>query len=211
MGFYFSEVPVLVNFIAPKENREWGILENLQLVIIFCIFLLSIYGSFKKARLLQKLGFCFVAFFAIFIFLEEMSYGVHLSQLLGGSEETYLSKYIPNNGIHSQGNNALLFKRTVKIIMALIFVIAPFFKSKIKNPYIRYVIPLPQILILAFLTLLVEYVPRLIVAFELRKDGGLGRNIAEFSEVMVYYIFLIYLIQLIFVNQLQIEKKPSIS
>jgi len=93
------------------------------------------------------------------------------------------------------------------LVMLLIFVIAPFLKSKIENPYIQYLIPKPRIVIVALLAIVADLVPRLIVTLGILEDGGLGVNIGEFSEIMVYYIFLIYLIQLIFENQLHIEKK----
>jgi hypothetical protein len=207
MVFYFSEIPALVKFVSPPENREWGILENLQLGIILGILILAIYAFFKKDNLVQKFGFVIVAIFALFVFLEEMDYGAHFAQLVGGEKELYLKKYIPAKNIHNQGNNAINFKRGVKILMALIFLIAPFFKSRIKNPYIKYLIPQPRILIVGILAIVVDRVPKLIVEYGLRKDGGLGINIAEFSEVMVYYTFLIYMIQLIFVNYLELGQK----
>ena len=208
MVFYFSGIPALVEFVCPKENWEWGILENIQLGIIAFMFILSVYAFFNKKVRIQKLGFGFIVFFAIFVFLEEIDYGAHFAQLIGGEEEIILKEYIPHN-IHNLGNNAKLFKRSVYLIMLLIFVIAPFLKSKIENPYIRYLIPKPRIVIVALLAIVVDLVPRLIVTLGILKDGGLGVNIGEFSEIMVYYIFLIYLIQLIFENQLQIDMKAK--
>jgi len=201
MIFYFSEVPPLVSLICPPANREWGLLENLQLVIIFCILLLSIYAFLKTTNIIQKLGFIVIGCFTLFIFLEEMDYGKHFAQLIGGQTESYLMQYIPDKSIHGQGNNAINFKRIVKIMIILIFIISPFLKSRIKNPYLQYLIPQARIAIVAVLTIVVLYVPRYIVESGLRKDGGLGRNIAEFSEVMMYYVFLIYLYQLVFVKQ----------
>ena len=206
MVFYFSKIPALVEFVCPKENWEWGILENIQLGIIAFMIILSVYAFLNKKVALQKLGFGFVAFFAVFVFLEEIDYGAHFAQLIGGEEEIILKEYIPHN-IHNLGNNAKLFKRSVYLIMLLIFVIAPFLKTRIENPYIQYLIPKPRIVIVAMLAIAADLVPRLIVALEILEDGGLGVNIGEFSEIMVYHIFLIYLIQLIFENQLQIDIK----
>ena len=204
MVFYFSGVPVLVEIVCPKENWEWGILENIQLAIILAMMVLSFYAFPRKKVPIQKWGFFLIGLFALFVFLEEIDYGAHFDQLIGGEEGTAVSQYIPERNIHNRGNNAKLFKRSIYFVMALIFVIAPFLKSKFKNPYILYLIPSPRIVIVAILSIVSDLVPRLIVVLEILPDGGLGVNIGEFSEVMVYYIFLIYLIQLIFVNQLEV-------
>lgn len=204
--FYFSGVPTLEEFVCPKENWEWGILENIQLTIILAMFILAIYAFLKKKVTLQKWGFGLIALFAVFIFLEEIDYGAHFAQLIGGEQEIILKQYIPKN-IHNQGNNAKLFKRSVYVFMLLLFVIAPFLKLKTENPYIKYLIPKPRIVIVAVLAIIIDLVPRLIVYFGIFEDGGLGTNIGEFSEVIVYHIFLIYLTQLIFENELLLGKK----
>ncbi|WP_149276830.1 hypothetical protein [Pareuzebyella sediminis] len=205
MTLYFSGIPQLVQLVCPSENWEWGILENLQLVIILIILIFSIYGFINKKNRILKLGFAFVVVFSVFILLEEMDYGAHFAQLIGGEKEVILKQYIPHN-IHNVGNNAKLFKRVVILIMALIFVVAPFMESKVENPYILYLIPKPRIIIIAVLTIAADLIPRLIVAYDIFEDGGLGVNINEFQELMVYYIFLIYLLQLIFDKQLQLKK-----
>ena len=86
--------------------------------------------------------------------------------------------------------------------MALIFVTLPLFYYVDKQPdWLRYFIPHPKIIILALLTILVDIAPRLLISSGLVEDGGLGVNIGEFSEVMVYYIFLVYLHQLVIKQQ----------
>lgn len=201
MVFYFSGVPTLVEIVSPEENWEWGLLENLQLLIILGIFVVSVYACLSKKAPFLKFGFCFTAFFALFVFMEEIDYGAHFAQLMGQEVDNPLREYIGGTNIHNQGNNAKIFKRSVYLLMALIFVIAPFLKSKIQNPYILYLIPKPRIVIVAVLTIVSDLVPRLIVELGILKDGGLGVNIGEFSEIMVYYIFLIYLLQLLSKNQ----------
>jgi hypothetical protein len=206
MIFYFSGIPELVEFVCPKENWEWGILENIQLGIIFCMFIISLYASWTKKLRIQKIFFFLVSIFSIFVFLEEIDYGAHFAELIGGAQEIEIKKIIPSKNLHNQGNNAKIFKRSVYGIMALIFVIAPFQDEKIKNVYLKYLIPKPRIVIVAVLAIIVDLVPRLIVEFGILEDGGLGVNIGEFSEIIVYYIFLIYLTQLIFINKLETGK-----
>ncbi|MDH3243797.1 MAG: hypothetical protein OEM26_04205 [Saprospiraceae bacterium] len=50
----------------------------------------------------------------------------------------------------------------------------------------------------ARVAIIADLVPRLLVELDIFKDGGLDVNIGEFSEIIVYQIFLIYLLQVIY-------------
>jgi hypothetical protein len=50
----------------------------------------------------------------------------------------------------------------------------------------------------AIITIFSYLVPRLLVDLNILKDGGFGVNIGEFSEIMIYYIFFLYLYEIIF-------------
>jgi len=198
-----------VEFIAPKENWEWGILENLQLAIILGILILSLYAFLNKKDQIQKWGFFLVSLFTIFVFLEEIDYGAHFVELIRGSNDSYLSKYTGLRNIHNQGNNAKLFKRSVYLVMALLFIVGPHLETKINNRYLSYLLLKPRITIIAVMAIFVDLLPRFIIKLEIRQDGGLGVNIGEFSEIIVYYIFFVYIIQLIFIKRLDIGTNES--
>jgi len=195
ISFYFSSIPALVTIVCPQENWEWGMLENIQLLILLTILGITIFAAVKKKSMLQRLGFSFLTFFTLFVFLEEIDYGAHLQHYISGSKDSLLGEYY---NVHNQGNNAKIFKRSVYGIMTLIFVIAPFLSQYIKNPILQYLIPKPKIFIIAVLAIAADLIPRLLVNFKVFEDGGLGVNIGEFSEIVVYQIFLVYLIQLVF-------------
>lgn len=201
MVFYFSGIPALAHIICPPGNWEWGFIENLQLLIILAIFVLSARAFTTKKEKLLKWGFGLIALFAIFILLEEMDYGEHWAQLIMGVDKVFAEEFIPIDNLHNRGNNAKIFKRSIYGVMLAIFVIAPFIKSRFKNKYVRYLIPRPRIVLVAALAIITDLVPRIIVLSKWREDGGFGVNIGEFSEVVVYHIFLIYMIQLIYVNK----------
>ena len=86
--------------------------------------------------------------------------------------------------------------------MGLIFVLAPFVIHKIKNPILRYLTPSKWFVITAIITVFSYVVPRLLVDLNIFEDGGFGWNIGEFSEIMVYYIFFLYLYEIIFEKNL---------
>lgn len=202
--FYFSGVDALIHFICPPINWEWGALENIQLLLILSILVISVYAVNKKKDIWVRSGFIFIASFSLFILLEEMDYGTHFVQLIkGGEKHSYLKDLTGFSNIHNQNDNAKYYKRAVYIVMLLIFVIAPFLRKSINNRYISYIIPQPRILTIAATCVVIDLVPRLLVKLNIFVDGGLGVNIGEFSEVMVYYIFLIYTYQLAFENNLE--------
>lgn len=200
--FYFSGVPQLVNFICPPTNWEWGILENIQLTIIVFIFGFSIFGVIKNNDLIIKSIFICIAILSIFIFLEEIDYGAHFVQLFKGEKNSFIKDLTGSFNIHNRYDNAKYYKRSVYGIMLFIFVIAPFLANSFKNQRILFLIPQPKILIVAALCIIIDLLPRIIVKFNILQDGGLGVNIGEFSEITVYYIFLIYIYQLVFKNKL---------
>jgi hypothetical protein len=59
----------------------------------------------------------------------------------------------------------------------------------------------------AIITIFSYAVPRLLVDFNILEDGGFGVNIGEFSEIMVYYIFFLYLYEVIFEKELQLNSR----
>ncbi len=198
MVFYFSGNPRLVEFVCPAQNPEWGAIENLQLIFILGIIIVSGYGAFKKSSLIQQIGFLLVALFSIFIFLEEVDYGKHWADYFYGVKRSLLYDVAGVTNIHNQGNNAKIFKRSVYGLMVIIFFVAPFLKNKIKNKYITYFIPEPKIILTLSLIVIADLLPRFFVRFGIFADAGFGNNIGEFSEIIFYYIFLLYVIQLVF-------------
>ena len=93
--------------------------------------------------------------------------------------------------------------------MAIIFIAAPLIRNKIKNPVLLYLIPHKGIILTAIITILSYVVPRLLVDLNILEDGGMRAwgNIGEFSEILVYYIFFLYLYEIIFEKSLKDSKQ----
>jgi len=206
MYFYFSEIPVLEEFVAPQANREWGVLENLQLVVIIGIASITAYAFFYLQNSIQKVGAALICLFSLFVFFEEIDYGAHFMQLEYGTRESLIYKYTGVTNLHNLGDNAALWKRPVYPLMALLFVIGPFLEPLVKNKYLKFLIPKAPIMIIALLALVTDLAPRIIIGFNIRENKGLGNNTGEFSELVIYYVFLLYLIQLIFEKQFPPKK-----
>jgi len=198
MSMYFSGLKWAQEIICPKVDWELGIVENVQILILLMITIISIMGVFKKRLWIEKSAFILLAVFSLFVFLEEIDYGNHFLKYFNGQENTIFSDLTGKLNFHNEGNNAKLFKRTIYPLMGLLFIVAPLIAVRIKNKFVRYLIPGRWFVITAGITILSYLVPRFLVDFHILKDGGFGVNIGEFSEMMIYYIFFLYLYEIIF-------------
>jgi len=201
MTFYFLGTPFLVELVVPNSNREYGLLENIQLVLILGIIIISFYVIFTGHALLQKLGFVLLGLLAMFIFLEEMDYGDHFIKYFTNGEQRsiYFEKFGEVN-VHNQGGDILTYmRRTPYVIIFMLFTIFPFVNKKYFNPIFSYVVPKPRMALMTILFIFAYFTPRLLINYHIFDEGslGIGGNIGEFTEMIVYYIFLMYTYHLV--------------
>ncbi len=195
---YFSGVRWAQELVCPSVNPELGIVENIQLVLLLMIFIICLMAARRKKQRIEKIIFILLSLFSLFVFVEEIDYGRHFLGYFKGHEDTLFRKLTGETNIHNIGDNAKLFKRSIYPFMGLLFLIAPLMKNRIKNPVVKYLTPGMGFVLTAIITILSYVIPRLIVDLNIREDGGFGWNIGEFSEIMVYYIFFLYLYEIIF-------------
>ncbi len=202
LTFYFSSVPFLVELVAPESNREYGILENFQLIIILGIVFLSFCAVSKKHNMVQRIGFGILGVVAIFIFLEEMDYGDHFIRYFSeGKQRSIFLTTFDKNSIHNQDKMTLKYmRRTPYVIIFFLFTLAPFINKKYIHPLLAYLIPMPRMALMVVLFIVAYFAPRVLVDFNIFEVGnlGVGDSIGEFTELIVYYIFLIYVFHIIF-------------
>ena len=195
---YFSGVRWAQELVCPSFDWELGIVENLQILLLAMILIVSTMAIFKKENKIEKIAFSFLSVFTLFVLLEEIDYGGHFLEYFKGNADTFFVEMTGKANIHNLGNNAKIFKRSIYPLMLVLFIITPLFIHKFTNPVLRYLIPGKWIVVTAIITIFSYAVPRLLVDFNILADGGFGVNIGEFSEIMIYYIFFLYLYELIF-------------
>jgi hypothetical protein len=206
---YFSGIHWMVEIVCPAANREFGVIENLQLLIILYMAVISAMAVKKKTLTLEKIGFAFLAVFALLVFFEEMDWGAHFVEAYSGKKETIFSEVTGVTNIHNQDDNAKWFKRPVYLIMAALFIFFPLYRDRITNPLIQYATPKKLIIGTIIIALLSDLIPRFTVLWHIRPDAGLANNIGEFSEVMVYYTFALYLHEIIFEKSLVFHRATT--
>lgn len=195
---YFSGVHWMVEIVCPAANREYGLIENLQLVILLYMVVISAMAVRRKTWPLERIGFFLLTLFALLVFLEEMDWGAHFIEAATGTRDTFFSELTGNTNIHNQNDAAKWFKRPVYLIMAGLFIIFPLLRHRFTNALLLYLTPKKLIIGTVIIAVFSDLIPRFTVLFNIRPDAGLANNIGEFSEIMVYYTFALYLHEIIF-------------
>ncbi|TDH28895.1 hypothetical protein EXU57_02145 [Segetibacter sp. 3557_3] len=199
---YFFDLFELRSLIAPEVNREFGLVEHLQLVTIILIFSHSVKAARRKTHKVEKYGFLLIAVVAGFLLLEEIDYGLHYYDYLTGKtkkqllHEIYIQKSFRN--IHNQGNLTNVIKMSVYVTIVILFVLFPLLPNRIKKQsrLLNYLSPSRFIISTAVSLLVINQ-----IALVLNKSYGsdtmpLAGNVSEFEEMMIYYILLMYITEL---------------
>ncbi|MHC1733012.1 MAG: hypothetical protein AB9888_13420 [Bacteroidales bacterium] len=206
---YFSGVKWAQEIVCPSVNWELGIVENLQILLLIMILVINVMAVFRKRSRIEKVIFTFLSVFTLFVLLEEIDYGAHFLRYFKGRSDTFFVDMTGKANVHNLGNNARIFKRSIYPLMLVLFIITPLYIHRLKKPVFKYLIPNKWFVITAIITIFSYAVPRLLVDFKVLEDGGFGVNIGEFSEIMVYYIFFLYLYVVIFEKELNFNQLVS--
>lgn len=212
IGCYFSGVYALQQIIAPtislknfryEQMREFGIMEIFQNVLLLIICYLLFRECIRRVVVLEKLFFGFGCAAFIFLFLEEIDYGLHIYKLIFGGlhEVTFFSWH---NKWSDGVENATKMKRAIDLINGVWFFLIPLAlfiaKFKILRQKIA-IIPSRWFIAGFVLTLLfskfAHYLDDSHFGVIDGVQGNLHKTIAEFRETSVYYLYFLYAIQLI--------------
>ncbi len=217
MAMFFSGNDTLQSIIVPtmpeldsNSWREFGLLENIQHLYIVLIFIFCLHAIKLKARRIEKTAAAFMAIFALFILLEEIDYGLHYYEWAYGipSEER-----IETRNLHNSSKEVLQnIRRTVDIGMALFFLVLPLIADRIHSPMVRYLAPNRWLLGTALCIIALSEVSHSWDDYFLALHDGaqhkLHKNISEFREVSVYYIFLLYFWELVYRKKWSTTQTP---
>jgi glucan phosphoethanolaminetransferase (alkaline phosphatase superfamily) len=187
---FFSGNSILQDFVAPSFNREFGALENLQNVLLIGMFVISARAAFRKFSRVDRTAFVIIAVMALFVFLEEIDYGLHLWEILTGTPTENQAQV---RNIHNMGENNKLIKLGVDLGLVLLFLVMPLVAIRMRNPYLRYLSPscwaIATLVIMVVLSKLAVYLNH----SGFNTSGAIRSNISEFRELIIYYLSLVYL------------------
>ena len=188
---YFSGIPALQAIIAPKFNREFGLLEHVQLLLLLAMLAMSSAAAWREYSRLRKVTFSLIALAAIFLILEETDYGLHYWELLTGQPVQ-----LEVRNIHNQGRLNNILKRILYYAMAVVFVVLPLVREKISVRWIRDFVPSRWFLSTAVLLVAVPQIAHFLGDQGIAANGALLGNLSEFAETLTYYVMLLYVVEL---------------
>jgi hypothetical protein len=200
---YFLNPFNLAEVIAPDFNREFGLVENIQLALLVIIFCLSIKGFRSRTIKLEKYGFLLLAMATAFIFLEEIDYGLHYIEYFQGKTqaevkyEMEVEKKIRN--VHNSGHLNGKFKFTSYVFIVVFFVVLPLIPKRIskQNRLLNFFTPSQWIITTAISLLITNKIAFFFYKNYNLYNRSLDRNVTEFEEGMIYYIIMLYVWEMV--------------
>jgi hypothetical protein len=196
---YFSGIPWMQSFVAPEINREFGALENLQLLIILAIVVVAIQGVLQKKLKLERIAFAVVAFASLIFLLEEMDYGLHYVEYFSGEKYVGGARNIHNYILNPYGLDFdAVISPVVYFILGLGFCILPLMARKTTDPWFRYLTPEPHSIGTIISMVAVAQVAFFLDKIDMHNNHALRGNISEFGEVFVHYIFFMFMFELVY-------------
>lgn len=246
MTMYFSNSVVLQRIVCPKPPPmfpgswcEFGLLENLENALVLAIFAAACIGAAWKRLRVERTGFALLALFAIFVFLEEIDYGLHFYRYLTHDHDfewflpfsewpAHLKSSIdittaPFN-LHNRCDVTKIMKQVVIVLIVLLFVVAPFVGPRLKNRWARYLSPDKYAIFTAIAMLLLSSLTHYLGDLQeaavkdaylahqpLPYDGGgaIHKNLSEFRELTTYYLFMVYVLDLVFYRDISTAREPG--
>ncbi|MDH3688570.1 MAG: hypothetical protein OEU36_03705 [Gammaproteobacteria bacterium] len=201
ISMYFSGIDVLQQIVSPMRRedlavamREFGLLENLQNFYLLAIFIMCCCAIRRKAKWERK-AWVAVAALAVFVFLEEIDYGLNFYDLL---KKKTLHDADQVRNIHNVGDLNKKIKIAVDLMLVSVFMIAPFVLSRSASAFIQYVLPNRWFALTVLGMALLSSLAHKLDDAGLAPNGSLENNITEFRELTIYYMWMLYIYELVF-------------
>ena len=211
IGCYFSGFNFLQQLIAPTINkanfnfqqmREFGLLEMTQNALLLGICFVLFRELIQRQNILEKAFYGIGSAVFVFLFLEELDYGLHIYKYFSGELGD-----VPYFSWHNQWEDgvekATTMKRVADLTVGVWFVIIPLllsipFLSKLKERIA--IVPTRWFIISLILAVVCSKIAHYLDdnGFGIINgvQGNLYKTIAEFRETSLYYLFFLYAIQL---------------
>lgn len=189
---YFTGIPAIQEFIAPEANRELGLLESIQHLILVTIVYLAMQGWRKADPGLEKLGYGLATALATFQLMEEVNYGQHYLNALAGYR-----KFGPEGpwSLHNQENVSTQLKRVGDVVIFFFFFLFPLVVREKWPAWVRFLAP-PRLITMAVLFSVIVTKSLHYVSDNSPFQNVLINAVSEFRELFIYYFVLLYVHEL---------------
>lgn len=200
VAMYFSGVPALQKIVTPRISgmspntaREFGLLENLQNVVLLAMLVMMVMGFRRKTTRIEKTGMAFLASFTLFVFLEEIDYGLHIYEYARGIKWNDAAEV---RNLHNLGETNKYMKQSVDTGMVILFLIFPLAFANSKRPLLHYLCPDRYSILTLLAMVIVRTVAHALGDRGLGEGGTIQKNLSEFRELVVYYLFMLYVLEI---------------
>lgn len=195
MGLYFSGHVVLQRIVAPKLPplppdawREFGLLENLQNLILLGLFGVACAGVARKRLRFEQAAWAVIAAGTLFVFCEELDYGTHHRAYLareGGFQWFQPMTEWPGEliaqidleaepvNLHNKPGVDKLFKKASDLLTGLFFGLFPLAALRMKNAWVRYAAPDKYVVLTVLAMFLLRSVTHLLGDLEKASVGDM--------------------------------------
>ena len=188
VGMYFSGVQPLQSLVAPRRQREFGLLENLQNLLLVGIALRAWKGGSREASRRARRSARLLALFALFVLMEEIDWGDHYFAAWSGHRIVPGEKF----NLHNKGDVTAWSKRIVDLGLVLGFVVAPALGSRVpvrSRPWV----PSGYSICTLLVAVGASWTAHTLEDAGWPTNQALRSNISEFREVFVYWLAFLYL------------------
>jgi hypothetical protein len=190
---YFSGIPWMQEFVAPRANREFGALENLENLILLAMLWVACAGVARKRERVERALLGVAAALILLVLLEEIDYGWHYFELWTGTrspEGTFRNLHNIGKAHHPIHTFGIVLAVLCFGLFPLLGARTRIAVTRYRPPHVLYVATLASMIVVGQAVRLLNRV--------VETNQSLKGNLTEFEEVYIYYIFFLYLCELVY-------------
>ncbi len=202
---YYSDAPGLRHLVSPDTvgipealRREFGLLESLQNIVLATICGVAVFGMRKKRLRLERVGLWVMLIGTAWMLLEETDYFTQYAVLFSGDAPEG-----PPRNLHRIAYSETLLRNVAYLGSATFFGAFALLFANSSRPVMRYLAPDR----LAVGTVLLVTALQEIVWWKSERvaldHGSLTGNEIEFFELGIYYLVLLWLVDMVFWRRLE--------
>ncbi|MGH8560952.1 MAG: hypothetical protein ACRES4_03220 [Nevskiales bacterium] len=189
---YFSGMPILQSLIAPAFNRELGLLETTQHLLLVAVIVMAARGLRGAEVPMERLGYGLATALALFQLLEELNYGYHYLHALGLVTDSGGIRW----NVHNRGVSTPM-KNAGDLVLLFYFFLLPLIVRPGWPAWLRFLVP-PRLLAVTVLCSVAvsKFGHHLNDNAEL-SNHVLENGVSEFREAFIYYVVLVHVRELV--------------
>jgi hypothetical protein len=191
VALYFSGVELLQAIASPASEREFGLIENTQNLVLLAAVVLCWRAGMRETERGWRLFLRLAALACFVLFMEEIDWGDHYWSVLTGSERPAGEHF----NLHNRWDINRWLKKVVDVGFVVFFVLLPLGAKKLPARF-RPLLPDLHSALTLLGGLLVSQIAHWLDDAGWTHNLSLHNNISEFREVFTYWLGLLYLWEL---------------